>query len=190
MRRIKYSFKKIFIFWNWNTYANIRGKYLIIFNKLFSFHKCKAGSIQHDRISCFLVSMNGPRVYIPMDINSIRDWDFWLILPMSEINSRISIILGKPSFILKMDCNCEVPNIPYLQNISMKNSLNVDVLILSAKCDPKLVRPFELVIDISNRGLHMYDHALFIFTWVLKMPPKIWKYSSHFLLILLNCFHL
>ena len=99
-----------------------------------------------------------------MDINYIIAWDFWLILPMSELNSRISIILGKPSFIFKMDCNCEVPNIPYLQDISMKNSLNVDILILSAKCDPKIVLPFELVIDISNRGLHMYDHALFIFT--------------------------
>ena len=120
----------------------LREKYLIIFNKLFSFHKCKAGSIQYDHISCFLVSIIGPRVYIPMDINSIRAWDFWLILPMSELNSRISIILGKPSFILKMECNCEVPNIPYLQNISMKNSLNVDVVILSSKCDPKLVLPF------------------------------------------------
>ena len=94
-----------------------------------------------------------------MDINPIRAWDFWFILPMSELNSRISIILGKPSFILIMDYNCEVPHIPYLQNISLKTSLNVDVLILSAKCDPKIERPFELVIDISNRGLHMYDHA-------------------------------
>ena len=99
-----------------------------------------------------------------MDINSIRAWDFWLILPMSELKSRIPIILGKPSFILKMECNCEVPNIPYLQNISMKNSLNVDVLILSSKCDLKLIHPFGLVLDISNRVLYISDHALFILT--------------------------